>query len=293
MLLYNSGMRDGQKPQSGYYKQSVPTALHVAYERTLTDIPFSQEIFTEIIKIHKNERENLFKELRFFELAPRFEARYKLINKLLKQSGIKQVLEIASGFSPRGIEIAQNHEFKYVEMDLPENAAAKRKITDKIITKHKIETGNLFIGEGDGLNFKDLNKVISNLDETQPVAVITEGLLRYLNFKEKTLLSRNIHKLLEKFSGIWIASDTILRSDSQSWYSLSKQSLNNKYAHTELNLFKSSKEFKDFFQENGFSVENHKITEIKKLSSLKKLEITEDRANKIFTGRYVCVMRNV
>jgi O-methyltransferase involved in polyketide biosynthesis len=41
----------------------------------------------------------------------------------------------------------------------------------------------------------------------RPVAIVTEGLLPYLNREEKTALANNIHEILSGYAGVWITSD--------------------------------------------------------------------------------------
>jgi hypothetical protein len=73
-----------------------PTAILTAYPRIFTDIPYAQEIFDELKK-RVEITDDLINKL----IAPELEARYKLINKLLEQNNIKQIIEIAAGYSQR------------------------------------------------------------------------------------------------------------------------------------------------------------------------------------------------
>ncbi len=51
--------------------------------------------------------------------APILEARYKSIVHLIRSSGTTQVLELASGFSLRGLAMSENSDLVYVDTDLP------------------------------------------------------------------------------------------------------------------------------------------------------------------------------
>ena len=72
-----------------------PTAKLIAYLRTFTDIPFTKEIAA------KSGAEKTFHELAdesaksMIRLAPMWEARYKVTNRILAERGITQVLEIS------------------------------------------------------------------------------------------------------------------------------------------------------------------------------------------------------
>ena len=75
------------------YGKIGKTAIMVSYGRTFTDIPYTKEIFKAL-----EQEAGIAPELLIPEIAPQIEARYKLISKLLKQSGINQIFELASGF---------------------------------------------------------------------------------------------------------------------------------------------------------------------------------------------------
>ena len=93
------------------YEEISSTAIVTSYPRIFTDIPYEKEIY-EWLSNYCNEEVTLNKML-----APEIEARYKLTNKLLDNSGIKQVLELAAGYSSRGLIYSQKR-YNYVEMDL-------------------------------------------------------------------------------------------------------------------------------------------------------------------------------
>ena len=66
------------------YERIAPTAWIVAYRRTFTDIPFSQEIFQELDAIREKQGTKIPEDVRTPELTPQLEARYKLLNRLLR-----------------------------------------------------------------------------------------------------------------------------------------------------------------------------------------------------------------
>ena len=91
------------------YEEISSTAIVTAYPRTFTDIPYEKEIYNWLKK-HCKEEVALYKNM-----ATEIEARYKLTNKLLDKLDIKQILELASGYSFRGLIYSQKG-YKYVEM---------------------------------------------------------------------------------------------------------------------------------------------------------------------------------
>lgn len=80
------------------FESISPTAIVTAYPRQFTDIPYEKEIYEWLNYNCKNNDVKLNKLL-----APEIEARYKLTNKILDDLNIKQVLELAAGYSSRGI----------------------------------------------------------------------------------------------------------------------------------------------------------------------------------------------
>ena len=96
------------------FESISPTAIVTAYPRQFTDIPYEKQIYEWLKANCKNNDVKLNKLL-----APEIEARYKLTNKILDDLNIEQVVEIASGYSSRGIIYAQKG-YEYIEMDLEE-----------------------------------------------------------------------------------------------------------------------------------------------------------------------------
>ena len=103
------------------------TAKLVAYYRQLSDIPFAQDVAQYIGADQAFQNLTQENELTpdIKERAPHFEARYKSIVNLISKSDIHQVLELASGFSLRGLAMTSNPEITYIESDLPELTAEK------------------------------------------------------------------------------------------------------------------------------------------------------------------------
>ena len=93
------------------FESISPTAIVTSYPRIFTDIPYEKEIYKWLSE-NCNEDVKLNKTM-----APEIEARYKLTNKILDELEIKQVLELAAGYSSRGL-IYSKKGYSYVEIDL-------------------------------------------------------------------------------------------------------------------------------------------------------------------------------
>ena len=245
------------------YEEISPTAIVTSYPRIFTDIPYEKEIYNWLEK-HCNENITLNKML-----APEIEARYKLINKILDKYNIKQVLELASGYSSRGL----------------------------IYSKKGYNPKSLNIISGNALKKEDFKKIESYLKSNEEIVVINEGLLRYLTFDEKEIVAYNIYNLLSKYGGIWITCDVTPKKfiDSQDKALPSfNNNLSSITSRNNLNdRFEDINHIKKFFGNIGFElVEIHKFSEmINKLYSVNTLNIFNEKIEKTLKDAIVVVMK--
>lgn len=214
------------------FESISPTAIFTAYPRIFTDIPYEKEIYGWLSRNCNNEVK-LNKML-----APEIEARYKLTNKLLDSLGIKQVLELAAGYSSRGL-IYSKKGYKYVEMDL--DNVSKNKV--QLINVIDNINDNLHIVSGNALNEKDYTECRKYFDENREVAIINEGLLRYLTFEEKKVVATNIYNMLKKYNGAWITCDVTPKKFLQ------KQDKCIPNCNTDISAITSGNDLKDRFKD--------------------------------------------
>lgn len=247
------------------YEKIGPTAWGVAYQRTLSDIKYAKEIFQRLetlIGRAMEEEKKYLVEAKNSGLAPLFEARYKLTNHLLDKTGFDQILEIAAGLSPRGLEYTERDpSLQYVELDLPDMIAQKQTIVKKLAGKRD----NLHLEPGNALDLDSLWKATKHF-QPRPIAIITEGLLRYLNFAQKATVAKNIHALLEKFGGVWITPDMALKKmakkQTRDQQDHNKRILDLAGINIAQNSFESLPGAQKFFEDLGFTVETHGFAEV-------------------------------
>src|SRR5512142_1764952 len=107
------------------------TAQLAAYMRQFSDIPFardvaellhSREVFEVLLQGHEMTPDDLL------WYAPIFEVRYKSVTAATQRSGCRQVLELASGLSMRGLAMSQDADVTYIESDLTSISAEKAQI---------------------------------------------------------------------------------------------------------------------------------------------------------------------
>ncbi len=255
-------------PKKSHIKVA-PTAYSVARARGVSDIPFAK-------KIAKWLGKELSKQKGFVsypigsKLTVTVEARYKLINKIVLRHNPAQILELACGLLPRGYLFSKQG-ITYVETDLSNLVELKKKMYKTIFPKL---SQNLFLEEANALSKKELDRAAKHFDKNKPLVITHEGLLRYLSFKEKTKVAKNIHSLLEEFGGVWITCDiTLIKL-------LPKRDLKNIKSRIGMdvskNAFRNLTHAKKFFSNLGFKVKVHKLQEIQSsLSAPKVLGLTK------------------
>lgn len=193
------------------------TARLAAYYRAFSDVPFAvdvarfigaSETFDALVSDHGISASALN------EYAPMFEARYKCIAALLSKLRATQVLELASGFSLRGLAMTRDCDVRYVDSDLDALNEEKRKLlaTLSVATQgtHSVVTANALIDA-------QLRAAVASFDRERELFVVCEGLLMYLSVDERETVASNIRALMSEFSaGTWITTDFSLRADAAS-----------------------------------------------------------------------------
>ena len=156
---------------------------------------------------------------------------------------------------------------------------------------------NLKLVSGNALRKEDYENLENYFKQNEPIAVINEGLLRYLTFDEKKIVAQNIYDLLSKYGGIWITCDVTPKKfmDSQD---KALPDFNKKLAtitsRNNLNdRFQDINHIKDFFGNIGFElVEIHKFNDVKdELYSMNKLNIIDEKIEKSLEDAIVVVMK--
>lgn len=270
------------------FESIIPTALHTQYPLTFTDISFSKEMFNELCKVGFPEN------LKNKTLAIELEARYKLIDTLLKENGCTQIFELACGYTTRGLSwCVENSNIKYVEFDLPQVIDNKIKLVKNFI---KVPTNLKFVS-GNALNKNDLNKALKHFDTTKPIAVINQGLMRYLSFEEKEILAQNIYHIISLNNGCWITCDVtpakFIETQNKNIAADYNKNLTEITDRNNISWrFKDREHVNDFASKIGFDVEWHNFKEvINELSSLQNLGISKEDSIKYLENGVVVVMR--
>ncbi|MCK5873356.1 MAG: class I SAM-dependent methyltransferase [Alcanivoracaceae bacterium] len=125
-----------------------------------------------------------------------------LVRDAIEQRGVRQVLEIACGLSPRGYRFRQQYpDLKYVEADLPDMAARKHRLLSAqqcLNDMHRVVPLNIFSSDG-----VDAMETIADkcFDRSQPLLVITEGLVNYFSLESISPFWQRLQEMLAGYAG--------------------------------------------------------------------------------------------
>ncbi len=237
------------------YSTISPSALSLLLMKSGSSIAFAKQAATLLWNdgrvpdelAHAMTAENARRRLRHFE------NRYRSLDRLLLQVACPNVLEIGSGLSFRGLELARTSPTHYVDTDLPALAALKAKLVAQLHPGPL--TGTLRVQALDALDGEAFQDTVASMPDG-PLAIANEGLLVYLDEREKARLAANVRTALEERGGSWLTADVYLRNPGGSaptvGYGRSRAFID---AHrVEQNKFSDWGAAERFFNDAGFKV---------------------------------------
>ena len=246
----------------GYdFRRVSVTALVPAFARgEYTTIPWAREMLAVLRDRGATLPEGPWRE--YGPFAPIFDARFRAVTRLVKEKAATQVLELAAGLSPRGTELAQRG-IVYVEADLADSVTLKREVLTAMLGS---VPENLHLCPASAIDREQLLACCVPFVSERPVAVTTEGLLRYLTFEEKALVAANVHEILRRYGGWWITPDIHLRSWAQrqtpTQYQAQRQAeVNTLGRDLDANYFEDLDHATRFFERCGFAVDSRPLLE--------------------------------
>jgi O-methyltransferase involved in polyketide biosynthesis len=276
------------------------TAKLAAYYRQFSDIPFAKEVatridaddaFEQILRDQRLERD----QLTFY--APMFEARYKSITQLILKSGGSQVLELASGYSLRGLDVTRSSAIRYVETDLPDVVATKLALLEDVRRQHGIASNaRHVVTVADALDLEQVRTAARLFDPEQPLIVLCEGLIGYLTRQETERLATNAHDVLGAFKGSsWICPDFSFKVDLRN---LPPERVRLREAVTgitqrqlDASAFEDHRDLVAFLDRLGFDVQvRSQVDETPEFSSIPALGLSPDLVERLRPALRVWVM---
>jgi O-methyltransferase involved in polyketide biosynthesis len=252
------------------YSSISPSAKGLLLMKGLTDIPFVADAAKIILgrpastAVGKDKMDETF-----LKRLIHFEARYKSLDNLLENLGGNNILEMSSGFSFRGLQMAINNpDVTYIDTDLPGVIETKNELIDQLVSEQSLNLqGELLVMPLNVLDEESFINTVAKLP-AGPVNIVNEGLLMYLDTAEKIQLCRIIRKILSQRGGYWITADIYIKKD----YAISKNDHFSRFleAHKiEEKKFDSFGQAESFFAEQGLKLFRKADPAFKQLSSLK------------------------
>jgi O-methyltransferase involved in polyketide biosynthesis len=145
-------------------------------------------------------------------------ARHRIIDSILEdwiEGGGSQVLEVACGMSPRGWRFSERYgdRLTYIEADLPAMARRKREALARmgsLSDRHRIADLDVLRDGGPG----SLEALVETLDPAAGLAIVTEGLLTYLDDETVDALWARLARALGRFDqGVYLSDLRFARPD--------------------------------------------------------------------------------
>ncbi|MGD0343281.1 MAG: hypothetical protein ABSA76_16395, partial [Bacteroidales bacterium] len=241
------------------------------FVKGLTKIPFAYQAAELMMYPEPYNPDSSSKDIRFWMRVFHFEERYWSIDQLLNDLQIKNILELSSGFSFRGLEYAKQKGFHYIDTYLPDVIKLKCDLISKLKTDNIPAKGKLELLPLNALDERAFNEIITHFPPGK-IGIVNEGLLMYLDLDKKKKLCTIIHKILKRRGGFWINADIYIKNPPEN--STVNIDFNQKfYKETKIeeNKFDDFESAKSFFNQNGFVIDKEAETNYSKLNSLKYL----------------------
>jgi O-methyltransferase involved in polyketide biosynthesis len=145
--------------------------------------------------------------------------RYEALSQALAAHDGQGVVEIAAGYSTRGLDECGRREI-YVESDLEDLIAQKPGLVRRIVGE---PAANHHFRAVDVCNRDDMHGLAEWIDSqrlARPLAIVHEGLLPYLDDAEKARARDHIADLLRRCSpqGVWVTTDFSERDEVDSLF---------------------------------------------------------------------------
>ena len=272
------------------YSTISPSARSLLLLKGSTNIPYAKEAAALVMSSEASglpERNG--DDFGFWARVLHFENRYWSINQLLGETGAKNILELSSGYSFRGLDIANRRPVHYIDTDLDEVVSHKKYLAGLLRKDLPKPEGLLEILPLNALHEKQFRETVNRF-AAGPVTIVNEGLLMYLETDEKKKVCAIIHDTLKERGGCWITADIYIKKEItgiQIRRSAAELDFIDQH-RIEENKFESFESAERFFKEAGFEKLREAKVDHSRLSALPHLigAASAEQAEKLgSTGR--------
>jgi O-methyltransferase involved in polyketide biosynthesis len=254
------------------YSSISPSAKSLLLMKGYTNIPYARQMAALIQGPEPFDLNFDDKDFGFWLRVMHFESRYWSIDQLLKQTDNKNIIELSSGYSLRGLEMCTREAIHYIDTDLPEVIATKQQMISNLLPGDSLK-GKLELVPLNAMDTAAFNSVVNRF-ANGPVTIVNEGLLMYLDQNEKKQLCQTIHHLLKERGGCWITADVYVKRSLEMQQTMPHtrgESAFFEEHNIEDNKFDSYQVAETFFKEQGFEIVKEATPNFKELSVLPHL----------------------
>jgi O-methyltransferase involved in polyketide biosynthesis len=248
-----------------------PSAKSLLLIKGHTNIPYARQTAELLLYPEKYIPDFDNPDFIFWARTLHFENRYWSIDNLLTDLNSKNILELSSGFSFRGLEASKEKDIYYIDTDLSSVIDRKKELISYLKDENDNASGTLEL-----LPLNTLNKeaFLASVNHFPPgkIVIVNEGLLIYLNDDEKEKLCKIIREILSVRGGYWITADVYIKNQFEKNEDLKVDKDTSEFREQhkiEENKFSSFDEAENFFNRMGFEIDKEANVDPGKLSSLK------------------------
>jgi O-methyltransferase involved in polyketide biosynthesis len=249
-----------------------PSAKSLLLMKGHTNIPFALETAGLIELPARFKPDYQTKDVTFWARTLHFESRYWSIDQLLSDLPVRNILELSSGFSFRGLEMINKTDVHYIDTDLPDVIRLKNDFLSALLNGCSNTIGKLELMPLNALDEMNFKRVTGGFSEGE-VVILNEGLLMYLNTSEKERLCSIIREILHERGGYWITADIYVKKKNEKidleFDGRTKEFF--RQHNIEENKFLSFEEAGAFFSDNGFVIDKEATIDHSKCMSLRYL----------------------
>ncbi|HWV64471.1 class I SAM-dependent methyltransferase [Chitinophaga sp.] len=264
------------------YSTISPTAKSLLLLKGVTAIPYAKEAAALMLAPHPYLVDKESRDLSFWARLVHFEDRYWSINQLLEELPERNILELSSGFSFRGLETVKQPGYHYIDTDLPDVIAIKKTFVAAL--EKQPPAGVLELLPLNALDEELFMEWVSRFPEG-PLVIVNEGLLMYLDDTEKEKLCGIIRRVLQQRGGYWITADIYVKRDAATNEIKRDEQWKAFYAQHQIHekMFDSFEAAEIFFRKMGFVADKMAVRDHTRLTGLPHLveSATEEQLQKM------------
>ena len=250
-----------------------PSAKSLLLMKGYTNIPYAKQAAalmqgSEVFDLSFDDN-----DFWFWIRVMHFENRYWSIDQLLKEADSRNILELSSGYSWRGLDMCvKDASVHYIDTDLTEVIAVKQEMMAELQLDKELK-GRFAMLPLNAIDNAAFDEVVSRFSDG-PLSIINEGLLMYLNAEEKIHLCKTIHRVLKDRGGCWITADVYIKRLPEKWAVMPQSKSEAAFMeqhNIEDNKFDSYDDARAFFTAQGFEMVKEAEPDFKSLSVMPKL----------------------